>query len=46
MTIWTPCPICEQPTSATDHDSGCPFALSALVARDVESLSSCLDAPA
>lgn len=24
MLIWTPCHICGQPASATDHDNGCP----------------------
>ena len=33
MTLWTPCLVCEQPESSTDHDDGCPFTLSALVAR-------------
>ncbi len=28
-----PCPICEQPERATDHDHGCPFTLRALVTQ-------------
>jgi len=31
--IWTPCAICGQPKSATDHDEGCPFSVWALVKK-------------
>ena len=33
MTIWTPCSTCELPSTATDHNDGCPFTHNALVTR-------------
>ena len=33
MPIWTPCVICGQPRSATDHDGGCPVTVAGLVRR-------------